>query len=1151
MHPVLKIRGFLPYILVIFLNAFNELGHKIIIQNTVFKYFSGTTQIILTAVVNALILLPFVMLFTPAGYLSDKYPKDKVIKFSAAAAFGLAILITLSFYAGWFKISFILIFVLAVQAAFLSPAKYGYIKELTGKQNIAIANAFVQAVSIGAILLGVFIFSILFEKFYNPSFRAISDILISIAPLGYLIIAGTAIEALLAFRLPQKTETNRELFFNRKQYVTGNYLKENLRAIRGNEVIWLSIIGLAIFWGINQVVFAAFGAYLKGTANVTNTVVAQGLMATAGIGVIIGSLIAGKVSKNYIETGMIPASAIGITLLLFLLPSTTSIALFALLFLLYGVMGGMFIVPLNSLIQFNAKDKELGKVLAANNLLQNSVMLFFLLLTIVFALKGIDCVPLFKGLFIIAFCGTVYTFIKLPQSFIRYLIGTLVSQHYKLQVLGMQNIPSSGGVLMLGNHTSYLDWAIVQMACPRRVRFVMYRGYYEKWYLKKFLDFFGVVPISTNASKEAIVVIENLLNQGEVVVLFPEGALSRNGQVGVFHRGFELAIKNTAAVIIPFYLLGLWGSLYSFATPKHREMSRLKRTRDVSVCFGKPLRKDVTAAEVKKAVLELSIHSWLHYTAALSPIHIQWLKTAKKLKNEKWLVDFDGTSYSPQRLLTAAIVFSQALKKHLKQENHVGLLLPTSSGGIITNVAVLMQGKTVVNLNYTASQASLNQALEQGEIKTILTSKRFVTTLNAKGFPASEFLADKKVIYLEDLKENISKNSLIKTALMVKLCPAFIIRLFYFKKTLLDDIAAILFSSGSEGMPKGVQLTHRNIVGNIKQAASVLNFQEDDVILSILPLFHAFGLTVTSFLPLVEGITLVCHPDPTNAYAIGKLAAGHKATILCATSTFFRLYNKNKKLHPLMFQSLRLVVAGAEKLSSEVREDFKAKFGLNIYEGYGTTETTPVASVNLPDVLKPGDWSIQQGNKTGTVGLPLPGTSFKIVDPATLEELPVGEAGLIFIGGTQIMAGYLKNEKKTQEVIVEKDGIRWYKTGDKGMLDEDGFLTILDRYSRFAKIGGEMISLGAVEEAVWSVLDNKDVELAAIALPDTKKGEKIVLLFFGEIDPATIKQKLIENKVNPLMLPDAIVRIDAMPKLGSGKRDLTRAKELALTLTAL
>jgi acyl-[acyl-carrier-protein]-phospholipid O-acyltransferase/long-chain-fatty-acid--[acyl-carrier-protein] ligase len=322
------------------------------------------------------------------------------------------------------------------------------------------------------------------------------------------------------------------------------------------------------------------------------------------------------------------------------------------------------------------------------------------------------------------------------------------------------------------------------------------------------------------------------------------------------------------------------------------------------------------------------------------------------------------------------------------------------------------------------------------------------------------------------------------------------------------------------------------------------------VILSILPLFHAFGLTVTSFLPLVEGLTLVCHPDPTNAYAIGKLTAGHRATILCSTSTFLRLYNKNKKLHPLMFQSLRLVVAGAEKLSSEVREDFKAKFGLDIYEGYGVTETTPVASVNLPDVLKPDDWSIQQGSKVGTVGLPLPGTGFKIVDPDTLEELLIGEAGLILIGGPQLMAGYLKNEKKTKEVIIEKDGIRWYKTGDKGVLDEDGFLTILDRYSRFAKIGGEMISLGAVEETVSIALDDKEIELAAIALPDAKKGEKIVLLFAGEIDPATIKQRLIENKVNPLMLPDTIVRIDNMPKLGSGKKDLTRAKELALSLTA-
>ncbi|HPD60695.1 MAG TPA: AMP-binding protein, partial [Thermodesulfobacteriota bacterium] len=745
---------------------------------------------------------------------------------------------------------------------------------------------------------------------------------------------------------------------------------------------------------------------------------------------------------------------------------------------------------------------------------------------------------------------TVYTCVRFPQSFIRYVIGTLVLQHYKPQVIGMENIPSSGGVLMLGNHTSYLDWAVIQMACPRRVRFVMTRSYCEKWYLKKFLDFFGVVPLSHPASKPALETIETLLNQGEVVVLFPEGSVSRTGQMGVFHREFERAVTNTNALIIPFYLRGLSGSVYSFATSKRREMYRLKRTRDVSVCFGKPMRKDSTASEVKKAVLELSIHSWIHYTDILDPVPIQWLKTAKKLKNKECLIDFDGTSFSSYRLLTAVILFSQALKKKVELDQTIGVLLPTSSGGIIATLSVLMLGKTLATLNYTASPASLNQAVKQGNIETILTSRRFLPRLIHKGFPVSEFLSGKNVVFLEDLKSGLSKSNLIKTALLVKILPTFLLRIFYVKKMPLDTTAVILFSSGSEGPPKGVQLTHRNIIGNIKQIAYVLNPREDDVLLGILPLFHAFGLTVTSLLPLVEGIPLVCYPDPTNAPEIGKLCAQHQATILCSTSTFLRLYNKNKKLHPLMFKSLRLVVAGAEKLSNEVREDFKAKFGLDIYEGYGVTETTPVASFNLPDVLVTSDWSIQQGTKIGTVGLPLPGTGFKIVDPDTFEELPTGKPGLILIGGLQVMAGYLKNEKKTKEVIIEKDGIRWHKTGDKGVLDEDGFLTILDRYSRFAKIGGEMVSLGAVEETVGSVIDNKEIEIAAVALPDEKKGERIILLVTSGLDPAFLKQKLIEQKVNPLMIPDAIANVDRIPRLGSGKTDFPQAKELALSLTA-
>ena len=441
--------------------------------------------------------------------------------------------------------------------------------------------------------------------------------MISIAPLGFLLIATAVVETILAFRLPRKRETDQTKVFDRRRYVSGDYLKRNMALVRGNDVIWLSIIGLAIFWGINQVVLAAFGAYLKDAANISNVVVAQGLMAIGGVGVIIGSLIAGRVSRNdietgliHIETGLIPAGALGITAGLFLLPTVTNPTVLGVLFFFYGIVGGMYIVPLNALIQFNAHEKMLGNVLAANNFVQNSVMLFFLLVTMLVTMVGIGYRFLFIILCAVAFCGTLYTFKRLPQSFVRYVVGTVISRFYRLHVSGLDNVPSSGGVLMMGNHTSYLDWAVVQMACPRRIRFIMARSIYEKWYLKKFLDFFGVVPISSRGSKGALEMVEKLLNDGEVVVLFPEGAISRNGQLGTFHKGFEVATRDSNAVIVPFYIRGLWGSLSSYATSKYRQTSRQKRIRDVAVCFGGPLPNDASAATVKKAVIELSVRAW-------------------------------------------------------------------------------------------------------------------------------------------------------------------------------------------------------------------------------------------------------------------------------------------------------------------------------------------------------------------------------------------------------------------------------------------------------------------------------------------------------------------------------------------------------------
>ena len=416
MLGLFRIRGFTAYTIMIFLNAFTDLGHKIIIQNMVFKHYSGATQIVLTALVNALILLPYVMLFTPAGFISDKFPKNTVMRLSAAAAIIITAFITLSYYCGWFGAAFALTFALGVQAALYSPAKYGYIKELAGVDKLSAANALVQAVTIAAILLGVFIFSILFEALLGPDISTLEKMITAIAPIGFLLVGCSVVETVLACRLPRKRDTDMALVFDVKKYRTGQYLRENLKDVRSSRAIWLSIIGLSIFWAVNQVVLAVFGAYLKEAAGVTNTIIAQGLLAVGGGGIVAGSMLAGRVSRNSIATGLIPAGATGMTVCLFMIPSLANPWLLGLLFFLYGAAGGMFIVPLNALIQFHAREDALGRVLAANNFMQNCAMISFLALTIIFGLGSIGASALIYLMSAVVLGGTTYMCYALPKS---------------------------------------------------------------------------------------------------------------------------------------------------------------------------------------------------------------------------------------------------------------------------------------------------------------------------------------------------------------------------------------------------------------------------------------------------------------------------------------------------------------------------------------------------------------------------------------------------------------------------------------------------------------------------------------------------------------------------------------------------------------
>ena len=1144
MKSLFKIAGFTPYIFIILLNAMTDLGHKIILQNTIFKAYDGSELIILTAIVNALILLPFIFLFSPAGFIADKYPKTKVIEYASLSAIGITTLILISYYMGLFWVAFILTFVLAAQSAIYSPAKYGLIKEMTGNEKLAEANALVQAVTIASILAGAVIYSIFFESLLQDASVIPSDILKHIAPVGYLLIGASTVEYLLARRLVQKfkaVKIDESMTFEPKEYKNLSYLKSNISVLKENQTIWLSIIGLSVLWGVSQVVLAIFGEHLKSTLGITNTIVAQGILALAGVGMILGSIVAGRLSKNYIETGIIPLGSLGVAFSLYMIPSLHSLWTLGTALLSFGFFAGLFIVPLNAMIQFSSPQKILGKILAGNNFMQNVSMFLFLILTAVFGYFEFSAVGLFYIISTIAFIGMVYTFIKLPQSLIRYVVRMIIGFKYRLHVEGLKNIKADKGVLLLGNHVSFLDWAILQMAYPEQIRFVMERSYYEKWYLKPFLDFFGVIPISSRGSKSALIKVTEALNRGETVALFPEGHLSRNGHLGTFQRGFEIATREVeGAVIIPFYLRGLWEDNFSYASKKMKR----NKSKDISVSFAEAIDIHSSAVEVKKSVFDLSVQSWKQYAETLPSLQKAWIHSAKNVGSQLCMADSTGVEVSGDRFITATFMMASALKPKLKGSQNIGLLLPTSVGGSLGNMALLTLGKTIVNLNYSAGEESLLHALKIADITKVVASKLFVTKLKAKGFDMTNVLTGVEVIYLEEIKESMSKAKGLVTLIMVKILPSWVLSMLFVKDSNTEDTAAILFSSGSEGTPKGIELSHKNMMGNIKQTTTLLNPTDDDVMLGTLPIFHSFGLTVTTLLPLIEGIPVASHPDPTDGLGIGKMAAKYEATILLATATFFRLYTRNRKLIPLMFKHLRMVVAGAEKLPTEIRDDFKKKFGHDIYEGYGATETTPVASGNMPDVLMLDSWKPQIGQKVGTVGLPLPGSAFRIVDPESFETLKTGEEGMILIGGTQIMKGYIDDPEKTASVIKEIDGIRWYVTGDKGRLDEDGFLTIVDRYSRFAKVAGEMVSLGLVEGEIRKILGEND-QVSVTAIPDIKKGEKLILLLEGDMELDMLKEKIKSLEMNPLFVPSEYFKVEELPKLGTGKADFKGVKKLA------
>ncbi|QOY53439.1 MFS transporter [Candidatus Sulfurimonas baltica] len=597
-----RVAGVVNYLLVIFLNAFTDLGHKIIVQNTVFKVYDGSTQIVLTAIVNSLMLLPFILMFSPAGFLADKFPKNLIMKYASISAVFITLLITYSYYQGWFLVAFALTFLLALQSAIYGPAKYGYIKELVGLKFISAGNGAVQAITTSAILIGIIFYTALFEGMIGDVIYTKEEILKVIAPLGWLLVLGSVIEWYLASKLPNKMIEKSARKFRFKRYVFGAYLKKNMIMIKRKKEIFDNIIALGLFWSISQVILAIFGEYAKSELGITNALVVQGIMSLAVFGIVFGSILAANFSKYYINTGLSALSAIGITLVVLSIPFTTSVIFLAIEFILFGIFSGLLMVPLNAKIQYLSPNVHLGTILAGNNFIQTIFMFVFLMITTLFAYFGANAKILFYIMAIVGLYLSVMLFRRYFVMLFWVIFELMLKSRHSYKYVGLENIPKDKGALLMGNHVSWVDWLIVQLPIERRINYMIDKDIYNWKYCNAIFKKADLIPLSSKASKNSFFEASNRLKNGRIIAIFPEGQISRNSDVAKFYRGYEFIDRN-GVDIVPFYIDGVFGSIFSRHNGKTKKSFFKKR--EITVYFGKPISDEIKADELRNKIIKL------------------------------------------------------------------------------------------------------------------------------------------------------------------------------------------------------------------------------------------------------------------------------------------------------------------------------------------------------------------------------------------------------------------------------------------------------------------------------------------------------------------------------------------------------------------
>ena len=1128
-HRPTGLRGFWSLFVTQFQGAFSDN----VLKNLVVFLIIGMSMSLsekhrVGEMVGALFSLPFILFSMAGGYLADRFSKRTItIGVKIFEMFVMSLAMAGLIYQSM-PLLLTTVFLMGTHSAFFGPSKYALLPELLPEKRLSWGNGLLELGTFMAIILGTVAAGFLSVRFRGQQGWS-GLILILLAALGLCTSLGIT-------RVPAA---------NPGKKFQANFLGDlfgRLKSIKGDRPLVLAVIGNTFFNFVGALLLLNLFFYGSDVLKVDELDIGK-LCAALALGIGCGSVAAGYLSGNKIEYGLVPLGSVGLAVgaICLAVPNVSFSGAMIRLALL-GFAGGFFIVPIAALLQHRPDPDKKGEILAMANLL--SFVGVFLASGAHFLLTKANLNPchIFLAIGVLTVIGAVYALFLLPEALLRFALWVMTRTVYRLRVDGLDNIPGKGGALFVCNHLSFVDAMLLHASTDREVRFIMFKKIYELPWIRPFARIMRAIPISSEQRPREMIhafqTASDAIRNGEVVCIFAEGQITRTGQMLPFRRGFERIMKDVEAPIIPVAIDGVWGSIFSFE--KRRFLWKLPRRipYPATVNFGRPLPHTATPGQVRQAVQDLMTDAWKHRKGRMRLLHRAFVRTARRHPFRFAMADAQTAGIKYGSALTRTVFLARRLHQFWRDEEMVGILLPPCIPGALANFAALLLGKTPVNLNYTVSEETLASCIQQCRIKTVLTSRTFLDKIKLK-VPGT-------CLFIEEVAAQPGVGEKARALLGSWLVPvALLERVLGRKRAIgLDDLATVIFSSGSTGQPKGVMLSHYNIGSNIEQMEQVLGLDRTDRVLGVLPFFHSFGFTATLCLPAALGLGVAYYPNPLDAKAVGPMVSGHKLTFMLATPTFLQLYLR--ACAPEDFGGLRVVVTGAEKLPERLAAAFEERFGIRPFEAYGCTECSPAVTINTQDYRAAG--FRQVGAKKGTIGHPIPGLSVRIVGIQTREPLPVGQPGMLLVRGPNVMLGYLGRPEQTAEVL--QDG--WYVTGDVAAQDEDGFLQITDRLSRFSKIGGEMVPHIKIEEKLHELAGVKDQTFVVSGLPDDKKGERLVVLHRLEAGALqkcfdSLAKSDLPNLWKPR--PDQFFLVPAFPYLGTGKLDLRRVRELAAQLS--